>query len=139
MKSLCKKADVKYFRYHPFRYLTASILDDLGVPLGVIQRILGHENRKTTEGYLQSVGEAERNAMEKLEKVDIVSRPLPERGGRPTNMHQGFWLRKAKRPDYPTLCEDIKKLGYVGTGKKYNVSDNAIRKWKKHYESQFEN
>ena len=139
MKSLCKKADVKYFRYHPFRYLTASILDDIGVPLGVIQRILGHENRKTTEGYLQSVGEAERNAMEKLEKVDIVSMPLPENGGRPTNMHQGFWLRKAERPDYPALCEDIKKLGYVGTGKKYNVSDNAIRKWKKHYESQFEN
>jgi hypothetical protein len=57
---------------------------------------------------------------------------VPETGGRPTNMHQVFWLRKAKRPDYPTLCEDIGKLGYVGTAKKYNVSDNAIRKWKKH-------
>jgi hypothetical protein len=23
----------------------------------------------------------------------------------------------------------VKKLGYVGTGRKYGVSDNAIRKW----------
>jgi len=30
--------------------------------------------------------------------------------------------------------DDIKSLGYVGTGKKYGVSDNAIRKWKKYYE-----
>jgi transposase-like protein len=25
-------------------------------------------------------------------------------------------------------------LGYCGTGRKYGVSDNAIRKWKKIYE-----
>ena len=139
MNTLCKKAKVKYFRFHPFRHLTASILDDIGVPIGVIQRILGHENRRTTEGYLHSVGEAERKAMEKLENVDIISTPLPDNDGRPTNMHPGYWLRKVKRPDYPTLCKDIEKLGFVGTGKKYGVSDNAIRKWKKSFESRFEN
>jgi hypothetical protein len=42
--------------------------------------------------------------------------------------------RKVKRPDFLTLIEDIEKLGYTGTGKKYGVSDNSIRKWKKHYE-----
>jgi integrase len=139
MNTLCKKAKVKYFRFHPFRHLTASILDDIGVPIGVIQRILGHENRKTTEGYLHSVGEAERKAMEKLENVDIISTPLPKNDGRPTNMHPGYWLRKVKRPDYETLCKDIKRLGYVGAGKQYGVSDNAIRKWKKSNENQFEN
>ncbi|MEW5735644.1 MAG: tyrosine-type recombinase/integrase [Thermodesulfobacteriota bacterium] len=36
MASLCKKADVPYFRFHPLRHLTASLLDDLGVNLGVI-------------------------------------------------------------------------------------------------------
>jgi integrase len=139
MKTLCKKAGVKYFRFHPFRHLTASILDDLGIPIGVIQRILGHENRKTTEGYLHSVGEAERKAMEKFENVDIILTPLPDNGRRPTNMHREYWLRRVERPDYPTLCEDIKNLGYVGAGKKYDVSDNAIKKWKKGYENQFEN
>ena len=71
MKALCEKAGVRYFRFHPFRRFTASILDDLGVPIGTIQRILGHENRKTTEGYLHSIGEAERKAMHTLESVGL--------------------------------------------------------------------
>jgi len=60
-------------------------------------------------------------------------------GGRPKNLHREYWLRKVERPDYPTLCEDIKNLGYAVTGKKYDVSDYAIKKWKKSYERQFEN
>lgn len=43
--------------------------------------------------------------------------------------------RKTKRPPYKQLLKEIKKLGYCGTGKKYGVSDNAIRKWVKHYEN----
>jgi len=42
--------------------------------------------------------------------------------------------RKVERPSYEQLIKDIKKLGYKGTGKKYGVSDNSIRKWKKYYE-----
>lgn len=45
--------------------------------------------------------------------------------------------RKVERPDYITLCDDIEKLGYSGTGRKYGVSDNSIRKWKKNYENNF--
>ena len=139
MEKLCNKANVKYFRFHPLRHFTASILEDLKVPIGVIQRILGHENRKTTEGYLHSVGDAERNAMDGLGQVDIFSAPLKDSDSHPTNMHPEFWFRKVDRPDYQTLCSDIKNIGFVGTGKKYGVSDNAVRKWKKHYENQFKN
>jgi len=39
--------------------------------------------------------------------------------------------RRVERPQTETLLNDIKELGYVGTGKKYGVSDNAIRKWLK--------
>jgi integrase len=60
MSILCAKAKVRYFRYHALRHLTASMLDDLGVAIGTIQRILGHQNRRTTEIYLHSIGEAER-------------------------------------------------------------------------------
>jgi hypothetical protein len=42
--------------------------------------------------------------------------------------------RKSKRPLYSQLKEDIQKLGFSGTGKKYNVSDNGIRKWLRFYE-----
>jgi len=42
--------------------------------------------------------------------------------------------RKTERPDYTILLKEIKSFGYVNTGKKYGVSDNAIRKWIKFYE-----
>lgn len=66
MKTLCKKAGVKYFRYHALRHFGASLLDQANVPIGSIQRILGHENRTTTEIYLHSIGDAERDAMDVL-------------------------------------------------------------------------
>lgn len=43
--------------------------------------------------------------------------------------------RKVKRPAYEKLIKEIEKLGYSGTGRKYRVSDNSIRKWKKFYEN----
>ena len=42
--------------------------------------------------------------------------------------------RKIERPDYNTLIEEVNIFGYVKTGKKYGVSDNAIRKWVKFYQ-----
>ena len=46
----------------------------------------------------------------------------------------GQYSRKVERPEYNILIKEIEELGYVGTGKKYGVSDNAIRKWVKSYE-----
>lgn len=37
--------------------------------------------------------------------------------------------RKVKRPSKKVLILDVKELGYCGTGRKYGVSDNSIRKW----------
>lgn len=36
-----------------------------------------------------------------------------------------------ERPDNETLIKEIEKLGYSATGRRYGVSDNAIRKWLK--------
>jgi integrase len=77
MKVLCKKANVKYFRFHPLRHAGASIMDGSNVPLGSIQRILGHENRKTTEIYLHSIGDAERQAMAIYEQARKKSHTNP--------------------------------------------------------------
>ncbi len=68
MKNLCRKAGVRYFRFHALRHFGASILDQGKAPIGAIQRILGHENRSTTEIYLHSIGEAEREAMKILDR-----------------------------------------------------------------------
>lgn len=43
--------------------------------------------------------------------------------------------RKVERPPYKILIKEISELGYCATGRKYGVSDNAIRKWIKYYEN----
>lgn len=37
--------------------------------------------------------------------------------------------RTVERPYKNILLDDVKMLGYCGTGRKYGVSDNCIRKW----------
>lgn len=39
--------------------------------------------------------------------------------------------RKTKRPDKETLQSQVNELGYEGTGRKYGVSGNAVKKWLK--------
>ena len=43
--------------------------------------------------------------------------------------------RKVERPSYETLMKEIDELGYLQTGIKYSVSDNAIRKWVRNYQN----
>ena len=54
-----------------------------------------------------------------------------------TNMCSECYIKSIKttnKPIYEQLCIDINELGYCGAGRKYNVSDNTIRKWKNQYE-----
>jgi hypothetical protein len=41
--------------------------------------------------------------------------------------------RKVIRPDVNQLANDLASMSWVQVGKKYGVSDNAIRKWAKQY------
>ena len=66
MIKICENAGVRYFRYHALRHFGASLLEQANIPIGSIQRILGHENRLTTEIYLHSIGDSERFAMQVL-------------------------------------------------------------------------
>jgi len=42
--------------------------------------------------------------------------------------------RKVERPPYRQLLEEVERMGYRTTGRKYGVSDNAVRKWIRAYE-----
>lgn len=44
-----------------------------------------------------------------------------------------FKTRRVIRPSFEELINDVENLGYLGTGRKYGVSDNSIRKWIKFY------
>ena len=65
----------------------ASILDNMNVPLGTIQKILGHENRTTTEIYLHSIDGSEMEAMSIFElatqksHTDSHMKPNPNKKG----------------------------------------------------------
>lgn len=43
----------------------------------------------------------------------------------------GYHLRKTERPEKEVLTKEIEELGYSAVGRKYGVSDNAVRKWLK--------
>jgi integrase len=133
MGTLCERAKVKYFRYHALRHLTASVFDEMGISIGIIQRILGHQNRKTTEIYLHSIGDAERKAMNMLQDVDGFSNIDATLLDESVNMGRSFGKRKVIRPSLEVLMSEIKELGYSAVGRKYGVSDNAVRKWVKGY------
>ena len=50
------------------------------------------------------------------------------------NKKQSLSQRKVKRPSYKELKKEIEESNYCVVGRKYGVSDNAIRKWIKFYE-----
>jgi len=44
--------------------------------------------------------------------------------------------RKVERPPFGHLLADIEALGWSATGRKYGVSDNAVRKWVRWFENE---
>jgi transposase-like protein len=52
--------------------------------------------------------------------VIVRGRPHPER-------------RKVERPPYSQRLAEIAATSYLAVGRKYGVSDNAVRKWVRQY------
>jgi hypothetical protein len=46
--------------------------------------------------------------------------------------------RKVERPPYDRLLKEIEATSYLAVGRKYGVSDNAVRKWLRFFERQME-
>jgi integrase len=85
MRVLCDKAGVRYLRYHALRHFGASQLEQANVPVVSIQRLLGHENRTTTELYLHSIGDSERYA------IDVLAGNFSENSNtNPTQTARGY-------------------------------------------------
>ena len=43
-------------------------------------------------------------------------------------------LRKVERPSYEQLLDDVRTMSFLAVGRKYGVTDNAVRKWIRWYE-----
>lgn len=74
LKRECERAGVKPFGIHAIRHLSASILDDRGYPLKVIQGLLRHQNANTTDKYLHKL-RGMRTALDEAFKRE--NRPTP--------------------------------------------------------------
>jgi transposase-like protein len=48
--------------------------------------------------------------------------------------HNAPALRTVERPQYEQLLAELAASSYLAVGRKYGVSDNAIRKWVRAYE-----
>lgn len=46
--------------------------------------------------------------------------------------------RRVARPPYAQLLREVKAIGFSAVGRRYGVSDNAIRKWVRQYEPEAE-
>lgn len=51
-----------------------------------------------------------------------------------SNSCKGIGLRSVEHPSKEQLEKDLEETNFTQTGKKYGVSDNAVRKWAKQYE-----
>lgn len=50
-----------------------------------------------------------------------------------SNRCRGLAIRRVKRPSIHVLKQDIETMSWIAIGRKYGVSDNAVRKWAKQY------
>ncbi|MBW2557568.1 MAG: tyrosine-type recombinase/integrase [Deltaproteobacteria bacterium] len=67
MPSLCKRAGIPYYGFHPIRHFVSSYLKNTAkVETKVLQQLLGHKDERTTEIYLHSVVESEKAATDAL-------------------------------------------------------------------------
>src|SRR5208283_5064397 len=85
--TLCERAAVEPFGFHAIRHLSASILDDAGYPITVIQALLRHRSATTTARYLHNLrglrtafGDAFKR---KSRPVENISALAEKRSGRP--------------------------------------------------------
>ncbi len=77
-KDLCKRAGIKPIRFHDMRHTFAAILVSNGVPLAVIQELLGHSKIETTMVYAHLVPGTAANCLSALNAPAMAAGKRPE-------------------------------------------------------------
>lgn len=121
--------------------------DKMLIDIGwVVIRLSENEVKKNIENCINIIQNTiiNRKISDKLQKVGIFKevkkyiKKERNKNGLTNKQIRGILnQRKIERPPYDILIKEIEESGYVGVGRKYGVSDNAIRKWIKFYEARF--
>jgi len=91
-----------------------------------------HEWLKRGAPRLKDLGEKGKNSG-KPKSCKVCDRTLQDKQkGYCSQKCRGLDKRKP-RPDKETLAKDIAEESFLALGRKYGVSDNAVRKWAKNY------
>lgn len=72
-----------------------------------------------------------KNSQKSKNKERIENEKIKNNGKTLKQIESFVKQRKVERPDKDVILKEVLENGYVATGKKYGVSDNAIRKWLK--------
>lgn len=115
-------------------HITAKIInEDIDKAIFEIKKFLyEHNNYKKVGIFYSKFNKKKRK--DKIKKQCMCGKEISNKSNSCIKCHSNE-NRKVERPSYEQLIKEIDKLGYLGTGRKYGVSDNSIRKWKKYYEN----
>ena len=95
-----------------------------------------HCGRNASRLVERECGHCGRSFRPKFGRQRYCSRACGSRWDRRGRPHPS--LRKVERPPYEQLLAEITATNYLAVGRKYGVSDNAIRKWVLWYERERE-
>lgn len=136
-KRLKDKTGIAHLHMHTFRHTFASTSHRLGISSVLLQRMLGHSSFGVTERYYLNTTADDVRESTRYSVADSLMDLLPQRGprrvaplapvqprGRPANTNL---------PDPEQLEKEVAEIGARAVGRKYGVSDTAIRKRLKAY------
>lgn len=72
----CEKIGLQDFRWHDLRHTAATWLRQAGVPVEIVQRVLGHADIATTMRYAHVVDTEVQDAMRKLPKIGSADQKI---------------------------------------------------------------
>lgn len=86
------------------------------------------QHKKKFKKVLQQLPKHSELKIEKKSNCIDCNAEINRKASRCVKCHR-LSTRKTTRPQKDQLLKEVKELGYSATGRKYGVSDNAIRKW----------
>lgn len=126
-----KDETLKNNGWRVFRITAKEVLFEGGLVIAKLKEFIGSDEIFENCGIKmhKTVKQLEKEKQKKLRLIE-----LEQNNGLTIKKKENcLSQRKVDRPPFDQLQQEIRDLGYSAVGRKYEVSDNAIRKWVKTY------